>query len=153
MSSPEIFTSSPHSVMHTKINQKRTWTDTTQALQTSFVNLCNNSNIWARVITVFWNCFQVENALKDMQFPNTSIFRPGFLDRGSKKRFVEKMASKWAGYIQLGLLSSALPLNHGEWRKWSPTKEALDCWSNSPCKHCKKCMENSMKNMHSDVRV
>ncbi|XP_078384664.1 protein HTATIP2-like [Oculina patagonica] len=35
---------------------------------------------------------QVEDALKEMNFPKTSIFRPGFLDRGNKKRTVEKMA-------------------------------------------------------------
>ena len=32
-------------------------------------------------------------------------------------------------------------------------KEALYYWTNSPCQHPRKCIENSMENMHSDVRV
>ena len=32
-------------------------------------------------------------------------------------------------------------------------KEALDYWTNSPRQHPRKCIENSMENMHSDVRV
>jgi len=32
--------------------------------------------------------------LKEINFPKTSIFRPGVLDRGNKKRFVEKLAGK-----------------------------------------------------------
>ena len=40
------------------------------------------------------NIFKVEDALKEMHFPKTSIFQPGVLDRGSKKRFGEKLASK-----------------------------------------------------------
>ncbi|XP_078383988.1 protein HTATIP2-like isoform X2 [Oculina patagonica] len=35
---------------------------------------------------------EVEDALKEMHFPKTSIFRPGFMDRGSKLRFLEKIA-------------------------------------------------------------
>ena len=35
----------------------------------------------------------------------------------------------------------------------SPTEEALDCYTNSPCQHLSKCMENSMENMHTDVRL
>ena len=35
----------------------------------------------------------------------------------------------------------------------SPTEEALDCYTNSPCQHLRKCMENSMENMHTDVRL
>ena len=31
--------------------------------------------------------------------------------------------------------------------------EALDCLSNSPCQHLGKCKENSMENIHTDVRV
>lgn len=51
---------------------------------------------------------QVENALKDMQFQNTSIFRPGVLDRGNKKRFVEKMASWVMSTIPVGTVAKAL---------------------------------------------
>ena len=36
---------------------------------------------------------------------------------------------------------------------WSPTKEALHCKPNSPCQHLRKHIENSMENMHADVRV
>ena len=35
----------------------------------------------------------------------------------------------------------------------SPTKEALDCYTNSPCQHLSKCMENSLESMHTDVRL
>ena len=31
--------------------------------------------------------------------------------------------------------------------------EALDFLSNSPCQHLGKCKENSMENIHTDVRV
>ncbi|XP_068693317.1 oxidoreductase HTATIP2-like [Montipora capricornis] len=45
---------------------------------------------------------QVEEALKEMQFAKTSIFRPGLLDRGDKKRFREKV---------YGLFSSSIPVS------------------------------------------
>ncbi|XP_068693316.1 oxidoreductase HTATIP2-like [Montipora capricornis] len=45
---------------------------------------------------------QVEEALKEMQFVKTSIFRPGLLDRGNKKRFGEKL---------FGLVSSSIPVS------------------------------------------
>ena len=32
-------------------------------------------------------------------------------------------------------------------------KQALDFKKNYPCLHFRKCMENSMGNMHTDVRV
>ena len=32
-------------------------------------------------------------------------------------------------------------------------KEDLDCKTNSPCWHFKKCLENSMENMLTDFRV
>ncbi|CAH3139014.1 unnamed protein product [Pocillopora meandrina] len=51
---------------------------------------------------------QVENALKDMQFPSTSIFRPGFLDRGSKQRFVEKMAKLVMTSIPVATVAKAM---------------------------------------------
>ena len=35
----------------------------------------------------------------------------------------------------------------------SPTEEALDCYTNSPCQQLSKCMENSLENMHTDVRL
>ena len=35
----------------------------------------------------------------------------------------------------------------------SPTEEALDCYTNSPCQHLSKCMENSLENMQTDVRL
>ena len=35
----------------------------------------------------------------------------------------------------------------------SLTKEALDCYTNSPCQHLSKCMENSLENMQTDVRL
>ena len=31
--------------------------------------------------------------------------------------------------------------------------EAFDCQTNSPCQHLKKCIKNSMENMHTDVIV
>ena len=47
------------------------------------------------------------------------------------------------------------PLSHTLWsrekRKWSPTKGALNCWTNSPYQHLRKCIENSKENMHTDV--
>ena len=33
------------------------------------------------------------------------------------------------------------------------TKEALDCYSNSSFQHIRKCIGNSMENIHSDVRL
>ena len=38
-------------------------------------------------------------------------------------------------------------------KEMSLTKEALDCCTNSPCQHLSKCMENSLENMHTDVRL
>ena len=38
-----------------------------------------------------------------------------------------------------------------EKEKWSITKGALDCFTNSPCQHLKKHIENSMENMQTDV--
>ena len=32
-------------------------------------------------------------------------------------------------------------------------KEALDCSTNSPCQHLRKCLQNSMENLHTDIRV
>ena len=32
------------------------------------------------------------------------------------------------------------------------SEEALNCWTNSPCKYPSKCIENSMENMHTDVK-
>ena len=49
--------------------------------------------------------------------------------------------------------SSHITLTSGEQRNWSPTKEAPDCQTNSPQQHLRKCIENSMENMHTDVRV
>ena len=58
--------------------------------------------------------------------------------------------------INILFLPTISPLNHtlksGEWSKWSPTDEALDCWKNSPYQHLRKCLKNSMENMHTDVR-
>ena len=36
-------------------------------------------------------------------------------------------------------------------RKWSPMKETLDCWTNSPSKPLRECIENRMEHMHIDV--
>ena len=33
------------------------------------------------------------------------------------------------------------------------TKEAFDCKTNSPRQFLKKCMEKSVENMHTDVKV
>ena len=33
------------------------------------------------------------------------------------------------------------------------TEEPQDCLTNSPCQHFRKCIENSMENMHTDVGV
>ena len=57
----------------------------------------------------------------------------------------------------ISLLLTISPLNHTlrswEWRKWSPTKEALDCETNSPCQNLRKCIKDSVENMHTDVRL
>ena len=37
--------------------------------------------------------------------------------------------------------------------KWSSTREALDCWTHSLCQYHRKCRENSMENMHTDLRL
>ena len=31
--------------------------------------------------------------------------------------------------------------------------KALDCLTNSPCQHLRNCIENSVENMSTDVRV
>ena len=33
----------------------------------------------------------------------------------------------------------------------TPTIEVLDCQTNSPCQHLRKCIRNSLENMHADV--
>ena len=33
------------------------------------------------------------------------------------------------------------------------TADALDCETNSPCQHFRKCKGNSMENIHTDVMV
>ena len=38
-------------------------------------------------------------------------------------------------------------------RKLSATKEAPDCLTNSPGQYLKKCIENTVENMHTDVRA
>ena len=46
-------------------------------------------------LSYWWDTFcQVEEALKEIHFSKTSIFRPGLLERGDKKRFVEKVYGK-----------------------------------------------------------
>ena len=44
-------------------------------------------------------------------------------------------------------------LRSQEYWKYLPTKEALDCSTNSPCQHLRKCIENGMERMHTDARV
>ena len=57
--------------------------------------------------------------------------------------------------IQFLLTTSSLNhiLRSWEYRKWSTITEALDRQANSPCQHLWKCIENSMENVHTDVRV
>ena len=45
-----------------------------------------------------------------------------------------------------------ITLTSGEQRNWSPTKEAPDCQTNSPHQHLRKCIENSMENMHTGCK-
>ena len=35
----------------------------------------------------------------------------------------------------------------------TPTIEVLDCQTNSPCQHLRKCIRNSLENMHADVMI
>ena len=44
-------------------------------------------------------------------------------------------------------------LRSWEYRKWSPTKEAPDCYTNSPCWYIKKRIKNIMENIPTDVVV
>ena len=44
-------------------------------------------------------------------------------------------------------------LRSREYRKWSPTKEAPDCYTNSPFWHIKKRIKNIMENIPTDVVV
>ena len=61
------------------------------------------------------------------------------------------------GETAISFLFKESPLNKTlrsrEWRKWLSTKEALDCSTNSPCQHVRKCIENIIVNMHTDVRM
>ena len=41
--------------------------------------------------------------------------------------------------------------NTYEKRKWSPNKESFDCSINSPYQHLRKCVNNSIENIHTDV--
>ena len=38
-------------------------------------------------------------------------------------------------------------------RTCSPSKESLDCQTNSPCQYIGKCIKNSIENIHSEARV
>ena len=67
--------------------------------------------------------------------------------RGKKHASVERNGSPKVSLNQIRSLRSQ------ELRKLSPTKEALDCQTNSPCPHLKKCMWNSMENMQIDGKV
>ncbi|XP_020604447.1 oxidoreductase HTATIP2-like [Orbicella faveolata] len=51
---------------------------------------------------------EVEDALKEMHFPKTSIFRPGVLDRGTKKRFGEKLAGWVMSTISVAKVAKAM---------------------------------------------
>lgn len=50
---------------------------------------------------------QVEESLKEMQYPKTSIFRPGLLDRGAKKRFLEKAYGRLRPFLMQETLFQA----------------------------------------------
>ena len=62
---------------------------------------------------------------------------------------------EWLALQQQFLLTIS-PLNHSwgsqELRKWSPTKETLDCLTNSHFQHLRKCIENSIESVCTDVR-
>ena len=60
------------------------------------------------------------------------------------------MTSSW---FLLIILTQNHTLRSQEYWKYSPTKEALDCSTNSPCQHLRKCIENGMERMHTDARV
>ena len=51
------------------------------------------------------------------------------------------------------LMFGSKMLRSWENRKWSPTKEAPDCYTNSPCWHIKKRIKNIMENIPTDVAV
>ncbi|XP_031558214.1 oxidoreductase HTATIP2-like [Actinia tenebrosa] len=51
---------------------------------------------------------EVEEALKNLKFKFTSIYRPGLLDRGSKKRFVEKLAGWVVNSIAVSDVAKAM---------------------------------------------
>ena len=54
-------------------------------------------------------------------------------------------------YFLLTIVSQIYTLTPWESRKWSPIKEAVDCNSNSPCRHLEKCKENSVEKTHVNV--
>ena len=58
---------------------------------------------------------------------------------------------------KIQFLLTISPLNHTlrsrEWRERSSTEEALDCWTNSPCQHLRKCRQINKESMHTSVRV
>lgn len=64
---------------------------------------------------------EVEESLKEMQYPKTSIFRPGLLDRGAKKRFLEKAYGWIAQSIPVSTVAKAMLV---EAEKYARNKEA-----------------------------
>lgn len=64
---------------------------------------------------------EVEEALKEMQFEKTSIFRPGLLDRGNKKRFAEKLYGFFASSIQVSKVAKGLVLEAESFAKSKQT--------------------------------
>lgn len=52
--------------------------------------------------------------------------------------------------ISIYFLLTMSPLNQ---TSRSQTEEAIDCKTNSPCKYVRKCIEISVENLNTDVRV
>ncbi|EDO37646.1 predicted protein [Nematostella vectensis] len=51
---------------------------------------------------------KVEEALKKLQFPHTTIYRPGLLSRGDKARFVEKIYAWFVSSIPVATVAKAM---------------------------------------------
>jgi len=73
-----------------------------------------NANVWAcdwkicHPLLYMKSKGEAENAIIDLRFPRTSIFRPGLLDRGSMARGPERFSAKFLGSTSVSDVAAAM---------------------------------------------